>query len=77
MTADAQVLRAHEEITNAGVSADRERLQEIATLAEARLDALSVGRGEAPAHVVAEREAWRQVHSRALRVLARTFWEAS
>jgi hypothetical protein len=73
--APSQINHAHQEITDAGAVLDRPRLRALAHLAEARLEALSTGRTDGPtlAHVVAARDAWRAVHARAHRVLARTY----
>lgn len=73
-TEDEQIYRAHQDITDAGAHGDRPRLREVAQIAEDRLEALSVGRGPAPADVTAARYAWRQVHTRAHRVLALTYY---
>ncbi|MGL4257965.1 MAG: hypothetical protein ACRCSL_16650 [Microbacterium sp.] len=72
-TEDEQINRAHQDITYASAIPDRERLREVAQLAEARLEALLTGRGPAPAHVTAAKTAWRQVHYRALRAIANTY----
>lgn len=70
---EKQINDVNQQITDAGAAKDRERLREIITLAEARLSALSLGTGIEPAHVCAERGLWRQAHTRAHRVLARTY----
>lgn len=70
-----QVFALHQQITDAGAAQDRERLREIITLAEDRLDALTIGTGSEPAHVCAERNEWRNIHARAHRMLAKTYAE--
>ena len=48
---EEQINAVQQEITDAGATLDRPRLRAVLRLAQTRLEALSVGKGEAPAHV--------------------------